>query len=125
MITTNIIKNVWQSVSRSLINVSGNKSTVLSSKGFKKAILEIPHQVHDVVSKTRRTEGYHGRIRTGKSGVRTLTDGPVFLFVGGGWAITTTISAQQKLLKKIVQGEPPGGEGGIEQVLSTIQVLFV
>ena len=50
------------------INVSGNKSSVLSSKGFEKAILEIPHQVHDVVSKTRRTEGYHGRIRTSKCG---------------------------------------------------------
>lgn len=55
-------------VSRSVINVSGNKSAVLSSKGFEKAILEIPHQVHDVVSKTRGTEGYHGRIRTSKCG---------------------------------------------------------
>ena len=31
---------------------SGDKSTVLSSKSFEKAVLEIPHQVHDVVSKT-------------------------------------------------------------------------
>ena len=66
MITTRIVKNAWQSVIRSVKNVSGNKSTVLSGKGFEKAILEIPHQVHDVVSKTRRTEGYHRRIRTSK-----------------------------------------------------------
>ena len=64
----------WCSVGKKItllftfINVSGNKSSVLSSKGFEKAILEIPHQVHDVVSKTRRTEGYHGRIRTSKCG---------------------------------------------------------
>ena len=50
----------------SVKNVSGNESTVLSGKGFEKAILEIPHQVHDVVSKTRGTEGYHRRIRASK-----------------------------------------------------------
>lgn len=55
-------------MSRSVVNVSGNKSAVLSSESFEKTILEIPHQVHDVVSKTRRTESYHGRIRTSKFG---------------------------------------------------------
>ena len=47
-------------------DISGNKSTVLSSESFEKAVLEIPHQVHDVVPKTRRTQGYHGRIWTSK-----------------------------------------------------------
>ena len=71
---------MYGSLSIFAINVSGNKSTVLSSEGFEKAILEISHQVHDVVSKTRGTEGYHGRIRTSKFGH------------GGGLTVFTDLS---------------------------------
>ena len=42
----------------------GNASPVLSSQGVKKAIVEISYEVHDVVSKARRTKGHNGRIRT-------------------------------------------------------------
>ena len=44
----------------------GDKGTIFGGKSIEKTVVEIPHKVHDVVSKTRRAKSHHRWIWDGK-----------------------------------------------------------
>ena len=46
---------------------AGHKIPVFGSQGPEETVLEVPHQVHDVVPAPRGTEDHHWRVRAGES----------------------------------------------------------
>ena len=48
-----------------LLLPGGDESAVLGRQSAQEAVVEVPHQVHDVVPAARRAQDYHRGIRTG------------------------------------------------------------